>query len=268
MPDNSAQQKAKQKKALPVRTENAVQMQKTIQSTQTRYRTSADWLVEADGERRLGHFELALRYYGRALEMDRTMVSCWVGQAQMLLYLNEERQAEIWAVNGLKIFPQNGDLLACRALAFTLLGCKKQALEYTDASIQAEGASAWRWLVRGEIMLQRKSNSAEYCMQTAINLDPDWLIKIEIARIYFWHKQTYTAAKYIERALKEAPDVPYIWLIKGVCLRMQGNYPGARTALTRAMEIFPGYEEAMDELTRTPVSFGFFRRFFRFLFRR
>ncbi len=139
---------------------------------------------EASDHRRLGLYESALRSYGRALECERSHVAAWVGQAQMLVLLGEPRQAEMWTISGLKVFPNNADLLAARAQAVCRLGNHREAMQYNDASIQGEGASAYRWSVRGELMTATKSQTAAHCFDSAEQIDADWLVRTENANIF------------------------------------------------------------------------------------
>ena len=77
-------------------------------------RDDGDWLAQADQQRRVGHYESALRLYSRALEDDKALVVGWLGQIQMLVQLEEYPEAELWARKALELFPNNGDLLAGR----------------------------------------------------------------------------------------------------------------------------------------------------------
>jgi tetratricopeptide (TPR) repeat protein len=55
------------------------------------------WIRVATDERRNGQHENALRYYSRALELDKALVAGWVGQVQMLIALGEYPEAELWS---------------------------------------------------------------------------------------------------------------------------------------------------------------------------
>ena len=48
-------------------------------------RDGAYWMKLADQSRRTGVYEIGLKYYSRALELDRTLVPGWLGQVQMLV---------------------------------------------------------------------------------------------------------------------------------------------------------------------------------------
>ena len=80
------------------------------------------WLRQADANRRQGHYDNALRYYSRALELDKSLIAGWLGQIQMLIGLEEYPEAELWARKALELFRNHGDLLAGRAQAMARLG--------------------------------------------------------------------------------------------------------------------------------------------------
>src|SRR4051812_1100111 len=116
------------------------------------------WLATASEERRNGLFESALRYYSRALEMDKSLVEGWVGQVQMLIALGEFPEAELWARKALELFRNNAQLLAGRAQALCRRGDVKAAMAACDTAIGQQGMAAYPWMVRGELMLARKEN--------------------------------------------------------------------------------------------------------------
>ena len=91
----------------------------------------------------------------------------WVGQVQMLVQLEEYPEAELWSRKGLELFPTNGELMAGRAQAFCRMGDMKQAHALCDGSLQQPGQSAYRWLVRGEIMVAARQNMDRYCFDKA-----------------------------------------------------------------------------------------------------
>ena len=91
-------------------------------------RDAGYWIDRAVDGRRMGLYELALKYYSRALELDKSLVVGWLGQVQMLVLLDEHNEAELWARKSLELFPNNGDLLAGRAHALSRMGDMKRAL--------------------------------------------------------------------------------------------------------------------------------------------
>jgi tetratricopeptide (TPR) repeat protein len=216
------------------------QAEPVSEKPEKRYKSGvADWMQEADAQRRKGQYESALRSFGRALECERSYVPAWVGQAQMLILLNESRQAEMWTISGLKIFPNNADILAARAQAVCRLGNFKEALMFSDASIQGEGTCAYRWSVRGELMTATKSPTANHCFDSAEQIEADWLIRTEHANILRYYKSPLKAMARAAAAVEKAPDSPFAWMIKGVCEYEAGFRSQAISSLETTLQLDP-----------------------------
>ena len=210
-----------------------------------RYRNSiADWMREADHLRRKGLYEAALRSYGRATECERSYVAAWVGQAQMLILLGEPRQAEMWTISGLKLFPNNAELLAARSQAACRLGSYREALQFNDAAIQGDGTSAYRWSVRGEVMTATKSPTADHCFDSAEQIDADWLVRTENANILRFYKRPLQALGRATAAVHSTPDAPFAWMIKGICEHEAGFRSQAVQSLGQALQLGPENKDA------------------------
>ncbi|MGL4942114.1 MAG: tetratricopeptide repeat protein [Thermoguttaceae bacterium] len=227
-----------------------------------------DWMNDADVHRRRGHYETALRSYGRALECHRSFAPAWVGQAQMLVLLGEPRQAEMWVMSGLKVFPDNADLIAARAQAIVRLGKPTEAIQYSDAAIQGEGNSAYRWQVRGEIMIAKRSTNADHCFDSAEQLDPDWLVKTENANICRFHNVPLKGLRRASAAVAAAIDAPWAWVVQGICQHESGFTAEAIKSFQQAINLAPDFGEARDWLATAQNNGGFFSRVWRRLFRR
>src|SRR6185295_2701917 len=169
------------------------------------------WLSQAGDERRSGRFETALRYYSRALEMDKSLVTGWIGQVQMLIALGEHPEADLWARKALEMFKNNADLLAARGQALCRTGDLKNAQASCDAAIGQQGLASYPWVARGELMLARKENIDGYCFDKAVQLDPDWLVALEIGAIYSYYHRNTKALEWIHRCVEKAPSQAYCW---------------------------------------------------------
>lgn len=255
--------------APPVLQKDGKQDASQAPASEKRYRNSAaDWMREADAQRRLGRYEAALRAYGRALEAERSQVAAWVGQAQMLILLDEARQAEMWTVSGLKVFPNNADLLAARAQALCRLGDTRSGMQYNDAAIQGEGNSAYRWTVRGELMTANRSNNAAHCFDSAEQIDGDWLIRTENANVLRHYGLPLKGLARAAAAVNMAQDAPFAWMVKGVCEFESGFNKQAEQSLTTALELLPDFKEAKNWLASVKSDVRLFRRFWNFFRRR
>ena len=66
------------------------------------------WLSQADEHRRRGLYENSLRYYSRALELDRSLVAGWVGQVQMLIFLERVPRSRPLGAEGARDVSHSG----------------------------------------------------------------------------------------------------------------------------------------------------------------
>jgi len=232
-------------------------------------RDDIDWMQRADQHRRTGLYENALKFYSRALELDKTLIGGWLGQVQMLVLLAEYPEAELWARKALELFPGHGDLMAGRAQALCRMRDSKRAHEMCDGSLKQTGQSAYRWMVRGELMLAGKQATDQFCFDKAQQLDADWLVAAEIALTYLFYRNPSRGLLRARRACETAPDQYYAWLLQARCQRALGLDSQARRSLQTCLELCPGHEEARQMLaeveTTTVPSVG---RWLRGLFRR
>ncbi len=208
----------------------------------------AQWLRRADDQRRRGLYENALRYYSRALERDKALINGWLGQIQMLILLGENTEAELWARKALELFRGSGDLLAGRAQALARIGDRKVALELCDAALKQEGHSAYRWMVRGELMVHGRDQIDRHCFDKAIQVDPDWLIPLESALIYLEYELPSKGHLRARQAVEKAPDSFYCWYVQGWCEQELDLDRQAERSLRRCLELSPKHVEASRRL--------------------
>jgi tetratricopeptide (TPR) repeat protein len=207
-------------------------------------RDDRHWLLLADAERRQGNYENALRLYSRALEVDKSVVEGWLGQVQMLIALQEYPEAEVWSRKALELFRSHSELLAARAQALCRKGDRKKAHELCDAAMAQPGHSAYRWLVRGEVMLAGKQDIDRYCFDKASQIDPDWLVSLEAGLVYLYYRQPAKALTRIRQAVEKAPDSPHAWYLQACCEDDLGLTKRAKASLQRCLELAPGHVEA------------------------
>jgi tetratricopeptide (TPR) repeat protein len=211
-------------------------------------RDEQQWLKKADDHRRRGLYENALRYYSRALELDKTLVNGWLGQVQMLIQLGEETEAELWARKSLELFKGHGDLLAGRAQALARMGDRSQAMELSDAALKQEGNSAYRWMVRGELLVAGRDAVDSHCFDKAVQADRDWLVPVEIALIYLTHKQPSKALLRARQGVEKSPQSFYGWYVQGCCEQQLALDRQAEQSFRRCLELSPRHVEATRRL--------------------
>src|SRR2546430_3691405 len=156
----------------------------------------AYYLAEARTAFEAGSFEAALRLYSKVLEFNPQNVAAWTGQVRMLIELNEFKEAKLWADKALERFPHEPELLAAKAVALGRGGDLQGALAFSDASIEERGDTPYVWLARGDVLLARAEQRANYCFEKALLLAPrDWFIAWLAARIRYFHDQFALAMK-------------------------------------------------------------------------
>jgi tetratricopeptide (TPR) repeat protein len=226
------------------------------------------WMRLAGDDRRNGLHEGALRYYSRALETDRSLVAGWVGQVQMLVALGEYPEAELWSRKALELFRNNADLLAGRAQALCRLGDLSSAQASCDAAVGQQGLTSYPWVARGELMLARKQNTVEYCFDKAVQLDNDWLVRLEIADIYLFYGRAAKALARARQAVEHVPNHAYCLYRQGVCEVEVGLAAPARRSFERCLQLAPTHAEARRALLDLTLNRRPIRRFLRRLLKR
>ena len=207
------------------------------------------WMRKADDHRRRGLHENSLRYYSRALELDKSLVAGWLGQVQMLVLLGEYPEAELWARKALELFKGHGDLMAARAQALARIGDRTQAMELADAALRQEGNSAYRWMVRGELLVMARDDVDRHCFDKAVGARPrlarsprdrtDLLASrageqgpiCGLARPSRWRLQSF-----------------YAWFVQGQCEQALGFDRQAENSYRRVLELSPRHVDANRKL--------------------
>src|SRR5881397_3407802 len=178
----------------------------------------AHYLAEARAAFENANFELALRLYSKVLEFNPDNAAAWTGQVRMLIELGEFREAKLWADKALERFPQEPELLAAKAVALGRIGDLKGALAFSDASIEERGDTPYVWLARGDVMLAREEQRADYCFEKALLLAPrDWFVAWLAARIRHYYEQFALALKLVQQALEWNAGHFLLWLELGQC---------------------------------------------------
>lgn len=211
-------------------------------------RDESHWMKRADDNRRQGLYENALKYYSRALEQERSVVAGWVGQVQMLVFLQEFREADVWGGKALELFPNHADLLAGRAQACCRMGDSKQAHALCDAAIHQKGLSAYPWIVRGELMIAGRQQVEQHCFDKAMQLDGDWLVPLEIAQVCLYYKNPTKAMNRARRAVELASDAYYPWYVQGLCQMKLGFDRQARLSFEQCLNLCPRHADSLARL--------------------
>lgn len=217
-------------------------------AAQAAAKDAAHWLRLADEQRRAGSHESGLRFYSRSLEVDRTAVAGWLGQVQMLVQLGEYPQAETWARKALEVFPQHAEILAAAAQARCRMGSLPEALVHSDAALERPGESAYRWAVRGEIILAQRGRGDDHCFDKSCAIDRDWLVPLEAATACLFHEVPAKALSRAQQAVERGSTAPRTWYVQGICQRRLGMEAQARKSFQRVLELSPQHVDARARL--------------------
>src|SRR5258706_15020573 len=203
------------------------------------------YMAEATAAFQNGNFEPALRLYSKVLEFNPPNAAAWTGQVRMLIELGEFREAKLWADKALETFPHEPELLAAKAVALGRSGDLQGALAFSDASIEERGDTPYIWLARGDVMLARNEQRADYCFEKALLLAPkDWFTLWLAARIRFYYKQFVLALKLLQQAVEWNTTHFLLWLELGQCQRALGLISLAGTSFTQAVQLNPQCQAA------------------------
>ncbi len=196
-----------------------------------------------------GDFEQALRLYSKVLEFNPQNAAAWTGQVRMLIELGEFREARLWADKALERFRSYPDLLAAKAVALARGGDLEGALAFSDSSIEETGDSSYVWLARGDVMLARREQRADYCFEKAALLAPkDWFVAWLAARIRFYYEQFVLALNLLQQAIEWKAGQFVLWLEQGRCQRELGLLSLAETSFSQARQLNPDCLEAASAL--------------------
>ena len=209
------------------------------------------YFTEAQTAFENGNFEAALRLYGKILEFNPHSAAAWTGQVRMLIELGEGREARLWADKALEKFPHEPELLAAKAVALTRGGDLQGAMAFSDSAIEERGDTPYVWLARGEVLLARREQRADYCFEKALLLAPrDWFIAWLAARIRYYYEEFALALKLLQQAIEWNASHFFLWLELGHCQQALGLVGPARESFSAARQLNPQCSEASLNLAR------------------
>lgn len=222
--------------------------------------------LKANEEFFTGNYENAVKYFSKSLQLDNTKVDAWVGQVFALLNMREYREADLWAKQGLMLFPENGDLLAIKASVYANKGFLNQAIGASDYSLE-KGQSPNVWICRGEVLLYAKNKNSFFCFEKALETAgaENWQVPMKIGMLFFRHKIPSTALKYLTKACNANPNNYYLWYLISRCNYLLKYKEKAIEAVKRSLSINPNYKDSQkfkSKLTR----FAFLSFFIKTLF--
>jgi tetratricopeptide (TPR) repeat protein len=99
-------------------------------------------------------------------------------------------------------------------------------------------------------MIAAGQDMDRYCFDKAQELDADWLVPLEAARIELYYRRPSRALGRVRRALDIAPEAHFVWYVQGICQSELGLTRAARESFQRCLELSPRHAEAEQQLRR------------------
>ncbi len=201
-----------------------------------------------------GRYEVSLRHFSQALQLDRALSEAWSGQVRCLIRLGEYREAQAWAAKARGLFPAAPLILSAQAAALAASGLLLPALATSDEALEMAERLNLRepqiWLDRASCLLQDGQRStAGYCLEKVRELrpeDPDWEQRIALELL---EGQDLTGAlEVLNRVVEHRPARAYAWFLLGRGSRKLGMRERARQALEEAERLQPGDPATQKEL--------------------
>src|SRR5436190_6744797 len=227
----------------------------------------AYYFAEATRAFENGEFQNGLRLYSKVLEFNPHNAAAWTGQVRMLIELGEFQEAKLWADKALERFPQEPELLAAKAVALGRNGDLQGALVFSDASIEERGDTPYVWLARGDVLLAREEQRANYCFEKAQLLAPqDWFVLWLAGRIRRFYQQLALAMKLLQQAIEWNAGHFILLLELGRVQEALGMEGPARVSFTQDKQLNPACSEAslrLVKLSQTNLLPAWLRRLFK-----
>ncbi len=216
---------------LELEAEPRVELEVTKPAIDERY-----FLDRADVAYWSGDHEPALKYYTRALELDKRQARGWLGQVMCLVELDEPREAQVWSDKALELLGSEAELLAGKSIAMTRLGDPASGIALSDAALARPGTSALRWRARGEAMLGRDARNAAYCFAKSIAEDArDGRVHLDVGRVCLYHRRPAMAVAHLARGCELLPGSAWCWTNLGLAREALGQTEPALDAYSQAL---------------------------------
>jgi tetratricopeptide (TPR) repeat protein len=149
----------------------------------------------------------------------------------------------------LDLFKNQPDLLAGRAQALCRQGDRSAARAIGDGAMAQPGESAYRWMVRGELLLDRGQDTDKHCFEKALLCDSDPMVPLEIALICRHYHADHKALVYFRKAAEMAPDNATVWHQRAACEAHLGFNDAALKSVERCLSLKPKHEAGLRLLT-------------------
>ncbi len=211
------------------------------------------YLSEGDRLFYNGEYQKALRAYSRAMQVDHSAVEPWIGQILALIKLKQNREAAMWAMRAIELFPEDPRLASLQGLTLALTGGRQRAIACSDfAMSKPDGGSAFTWAVRGEILSHCENANAAFCFEKVMETrhPGDWQILAFVGDFLLSEKKWARALEFLKAAIEIKPSNPWLWKRLGMANERLAFTQAALEAYRSALEINPNDREAQEHIQR------------------
>lgn len=188
-----------------------------------------------------GEWKLALRYYSRALQMDNSQVDPWVHQVLALLFMEQMREADVWARRALECFPEDPTVISIQGLVSTLMGMKKRGLGSSDFAMGQGRMNPFIWLARGWMLLESNNRNWEGCFDKVFEMgaEVDWRHFMMMGQVLSRYKKWPRALQCYQKATEGQTSNFFLWQQLGCCYEKLGLSRQAMEAFQHAQSLRP-----------------------------
>jgi len=224
------------------------------------------YLAEGDTLFYQGEYQKALRYFSRAMQVDQSSVESWIGQVKCLIEMKQYKEASIWVLRGLELFPEDPRLVSLQGLTYALNGTVKRAIGCSDYAISRPvPATAYVWAVRGHILSIADNQNAAFCFDKAMEVraKEDWRTPMEIGLLLLAERKWSRAVEFLQCAVQANQKNRFLWKKLGYASERLGLNTAAHEAYTAALHLDAGDREAahaLRNLTSTSLPVRLWRR--------
>lgn len=210
---------------------------------------------QAEGDRLFysGDFKMALRAYSRAMQVDNSAVDPWIGQILSLVKMKQHREAAMWAMRAMELFPQEPRLASLQGVTMALTGARQRAIACSDfAMARAGNADAFTWAMRGQILSYCENPNAAFCFDKVMETRErnDWRILALVGDFLLTQRKWARGLEFLRPAVEINSSNGWLWKRLGYASEQLGLTQPALEAYRAALEINMSDREAQESLRR------------------
>lgn len=210
---------------------------------------------QAEGDRYfyLGDYKMAMRSYSRAMKVDHSAIEPWIGQVLSLVKMKQNREAAMWALRAVELFPEDARLSSLQGLTLALTGARQRAIACSDfAMARPNGGCAFCWAMRGQILAHAENPNSAFCFDKVneTRAGNDWQILAQVGDFLLQEKKWTRALEFLKSAVEINPSNPWLWKRLGFANEQLAFTQPALDAYNAALQINPEDREAEESLRR------------------